>query len=69
MFFETGESEMPSDYALPTMAPTPREWLQRYLEDVCSPARVDCLGQMKAFAPGGSEKTAIVERSLFAVLR
>ena len=69
MFFETGENEMPADYRLPAMTPTPREWLETYLQRTCGAARVECLGQMKAFAPGGSETLAVVERHLFAVVR
>ena len=69
MFFETGEREMSSDYALPTMAPSPREWLTTYLATTCTSSRVECLGQMKAFAPGGTETSAMVHRNLFAVIR
>jgi SAM-dependent methyltransferase len=69
MFFETGEGEMPADYGLPAMTPSPREWLDAYLRDACGASRVECLGRMKAFAPGGSETVAVVHRHLFAVVR
>lgn len=69
MFFETGESEMPAEYGLPAMTPSPREWLESYLHDSCGPSRVECLGQMKAFAPGGSETVAVAQRHLFVVAR
>ena len=69
MFFETGENEMPAEYGLPAMTPTPREWLAAFLSRICAPARVEYLGEMKAFAPGGSETLAVVHRQLFAVIR
>ena len=69
MFFETGENEMPADYRLPAMTPSPGDWLTTYLRDSCPSSRVECLGQMKAFAPGGSETHAVVQRHLFVVMR
>ena len=69
MFFETGEGEMPPEYGLPAMTPSPREWLATYLTTTCGSSRIECLGLMKAFAPGGSETSAVVQRHLFAVYR
>jgi hypothetical protein len=69
MFFETGENEMPPEYGLPAMTPTPRAWLQQFLQRTCPASRIECLGEMKAFAPGGSETLAVVHRQLFAVIR
>lgn len=69
MFFETGESEMPADYGLPAMEPSPQEWLGSYLEKVCAGAEVVHLGRFKAFAPGGDNTRDTVLRSLFQVRR
>jgi SAM-dependent methyltransferase len=69
LFFETGETEMPADYRLPAMVPSARDWVAGYLAHVCAPSRVEWVGQMKAFAPGGSETAAVVQRNLFAVAR
>lgn len=69
MFFETGEGEMPPDYGLPAMTPTPKEWLGRYLQTSCTGAEVVHLGQFKAFAPGGDNTRDTVSRSLFRVSR
>jgi hypothetical protein len=69
LFFETGENEMPDEYRLPQMLPSAEEWLASYLRDTCSSSRVQCLGQMKAFAPGGSETSGVVRRSLFVVMK
>jgi SAM-dependent methyltransferase len=68
MMFETGETEMPADFNLSCMQPSPREWIAKYLKETCN-ASIQCLGEMKAFAPGGSETRAIVRRSLFLVSR
>src|SRR5436189_41421 len=35
LVFETGEDEMPPEFGLPSMEPTPREWLQSYLSRQC----------------------------------
>lgn len=69
MFFETGEGEMPPDYRLPDMVPTPRDWLGNYLENACAGAQVTHLGRFKAFAPGGDNTHNTVLRSLFKVTR
>ncbi|KRE33788.1 hypothetical protein ASG82_22280 [Mycobacterium sp. Soil538] len=69
LFFETGENEMPSDYRLPSMDPTPEEWLGTYLELVCAGATVTHLGRFKAFAPGGDNTRETVLRSLFQISR
>lgn len=69
LFFESGENEMPADYRLPAMLPSAREWLGAYLKATCESSRIEWLGQMKAFAPGGSEDVAVVQRNLFAVMR
>jgi hypothetical protein len=60
---------MPADYQLPRMSPTPLEWLTQYLLETCGGAQVRCLGQVKAFAPGGSETVSVVQRNLFAVTK
>jgi hypothetical protein len=65
MFFDTGETEMTPDYALPEMAPDPRSWLEDYLSRTCAGSRVEHLGLHRAFDPEGGP----VERNLFAVLR
>lgn len=69
MFFETGENEMPADYGLPEMVPTPEEWLGTYLQRTCAGAEVVHLGRFKAFAPGGDNTRDTVLRSLFQVSR
>jgi hypothetical protein len=69
MFFETGESEMPARYNLPSMEPSSREWLANYLTQTCRGAEVRHLGVFKAFAPGGSETKNVVSRNLFQVVR
>lgn len=69
MFFETGESEMPAEYDLPAMVPTPREWISSYLGDTCAGAEVTHLGQFKAFSPGGDNTRNTVLRNLFQVTR
>ncbi len=69
MFFETGESEMPAEYGLPRMLPTPQAWLGSYLESTCDGAVVSHLGRFKAFAPGGDNTRDTVLRSLFQVSR
>lgn len=65
MFFDTGETEMTPDYALPEMTPDPRSWLEDYLSRTCPGSRVEHLGLHRAFDPEGG----LVERNLFAVLR
>ena len=69
MFFETGENEMPADYGLPAMLPTPKEWVGAYLEKTCAGAEVAHLGQFKAFGPGGDNTRNTAMRSLFKVSR
>jgi len=69
MFFETGESEMPSEFSLPNMGSTPETWLKEYLASVCSNSKVTNLGQFKAFSPGGSETRNVVKRNLLAIIR
>jgi hypothetical protein len=69
MFFETGENEMPAEYGLPAMEPTPQDWLGCYLEETCAGAQVAHVGQFKAFAPGGDNTRNTVLRNLFQVRR
>jgi len=69
MFFETGEDEMPVDYGLPAMEPTPAQWLEDYLAKACPGSTVTNLGQFKAFAPGGDNRRLTVQRNLFVVAR
>lgn len=69
MFFETGENEMPAEYGLPEMVPTPQQWIGSYLEQTCAGAEVTHLGQFKAFGPGGDNTHNMALRSLFEVRR
>jgi SAM-dependent methyltransferase len=69
MFFETGENEMPAEYGLPAMTPTPREWLTAYLARTCPESSIEMLAMAKAFAPGGSETVSVAHRHLFVVRR
>jgi hypothetical protein len=65
LFFDTGESEMPASYGLPSMTPDARAWLEDYLGRTCGGGRVEHLGRHRAFDPEGGP----VERNLFAVVR
>ena len=65
MFFDTGETEMTPDYALPEMTPDARTWLEDYLSRTCAGSRVEHLGLHRAFDPEGGP----AERNLFAVHR
>ncbi|KUI26091.1 hypothetical protein AU195_14015 [Mycobacterium sp. IS-1496] len=69
MFFETGENEMPVEYGLPAMTPSPDAWLTGYLQETCVDSKVEHLGQFKAFAPGGDNTRNAVLRNLFQVSR
>ena len=69
MFFETGQQEMPPEYGMPAMHPSPAEWLAQYLSETCEHSNVRSLGEFKAFAPGGSETELTVVRTLFRVCR
>lgn len=69
LFFESGESEMPEEYGLPEMTPTPKEWLASYLHRSCPGSEVHHLGAFKAFGPGGNEKENVIFRNLFQVKR
>ena len=69
MFFETGQQEMPAEFGMPVMNPSPAEWLAEYLGKTCEGASVRNLGEFKAFAPGGSETERTVVRTLFRVCR
>jgi hypothetical protein len=69
MFFETGENEMPPEYGLPEMLPSPEEWLATYLGEVCQGGMLVHLGRFKAFAPGGDNTRHTVQRSLFQISR
>jgi hypothetical protein len=69
MFFETGQGEMPPEYNLPTLEPSPDVWLSRFLRDNCEGAEVSAMGQFQAFAPGGGEARKVVSRELFCVRR
>ena len=65
LFFETGAAELPSEWGLPKLEPTPREWLVAYLERTCSQGKVGFLGMHPALSPSGDA----VQRELFAVER
>ena len=69
IMFETGQQEMPPEYGMPAMHPSPAEWLAAYLRETCKHSHVHSLGQFKAFAPGGSETERTVLRTLFRVCR
>ncbi|MFH9015620.1 hypothetical protein ACH4C6_30150 [Streptomyces sp. NPDC017943] len=65
MFFDTGEDEMPAEFGLPAMVPSPDAWLGTYLRETCSGGRVEYLGRHRAFDAAGLP----TDRALFAVLR
>ncbi|MBB4717760.1 hypothetical protein [Streptomyces luteogriseus] len=65
MFFDSGEDEMPQEFGLPAMAPTPDVWLGEYLLANCSGGRVKHLGRHRAFDATGRP----TDRALFAVIR
>jgi hypothetical protein len=65
LFFDTGEAEMPPEFALPPLEPDARTWLEDYLQTTCAGGRVEHLGLHEARAPDGTP----VERNLFAVVR
>ncbi len=69
MFFETGEGEMPSEFGLPVLTASPREWLEHYLRAMCFDSEVVWLGSFKAFGPRGDESKKVVYRNLFKVRR
>lgn len=69
LFFETGELEMSADYRLPEMLPDPQTWLATYLRNTCAGAHVQCMGLMKAFGPGGSERRNLANRHLFCLAK
>lgn len=61
LFFETGETEMPAFYGLPSMTPDPRRWITQYLEERCRQGTVRHLGF--------HESAPTYSRNLFAVVR
>ena len=65
LFFDTGESEMPAEFGLPTMDPDPQDWLAGYLAERCPGGTVQHLGRHQ----GGWEGREPVYRNLFAVRR
>ena len=65
LFFETGEDDVRPTFSLPSMKPSPREWLGGYLTRVCHGSDVRHLGQHPAFAPDGVRSV----RNLFAVVK
>jgi hypothetical protein len=65
MLFDTGQQEMPSDYRLPPMEPSPQQWLKAFLNTCCSDGKVEYLGEHAAFDPEGRR----CMRSLFAIRR
>ncbi len=69
LIFETGEDEMPAEFGLPPMKPSPRVWLEHYLGSICDGAIVEHLGVFRAFAPGGDETQRVAVRNLFKVTR
>ncbi|HXT35815.1 MAG TPA: class I SAM-dependent methyltransferase [Chloroflexota bacterium] len=69
LIFETGEQEMPAEFDLPPMDPSPKVWLENYLASVCPGSTITHLGRFRAFGPGGDEKLYVAERNLFKVAR
>jgi len=69
LFFETGETEMSSDFGLPAMGDSSRKWVEDYLKTNCAGANITHLGQFKAFAPLGDENRNVVYRNLFKITR
>ncbi|MGH2408735.1 MAG: class I SAM-dependent methyltransferase [Chloroflexota bacterium] len=69
LIFETGEGEMPAEFDLPPMEPSPKAWLENYLATICPGSTIVHLGTFRAFAPGGDEKLHVAERNLFKVAR
>jgi len=65
LFFETGETEMGSTWGLPTMEPSPREWIESFLETTCKSGEVRHLGEHDAFDADGEH----CRRNLFGVIR
>ncbi|HEY2934965.1 MAG TPA: hypothetical protein VGJ25_00110 [Gaiellaceae bacterium] len=65
LFFDTGESEMPSEFRLPRMEPDGRTWLEAFLRETCAGGEVRYLGLHDAFDADG----APARRNLFAVVR
>ena len=65
LLFDTGEAEMPAEYGLPKMTPTPRDWLAGHLSRACTGGEVVHLGTHDAYAPDGTH----CRRNLFAVAR
>ena len=57
LFFDTGESEMTSEYGLPEMTPDSRSWLAGYLSETCEGSRVEHLGTQRV-RPVGSDRRA-----------
>jgi SAM-dependent methyltransferase len=69
LFFDSGESEMPSIYNLPFGDESPAKWLEQYLGELLPSAHVRALGRFAAFGPGDRETTANVSRTLFHISR
>ena len=65
LFFDTGEDEMPVEFGLPEMTPTPAAWLAEYLRATCPGSQVEHLGTHGAFDADGR----LADRNLFAVVR
>ena len=53
MLFDTGESEMPPSFGLPSMVPDGRTWLRDYLAHACAGSRIEHLGRHAAFDAEG----------------
>lgn len=66
MFFESGESEIESEYGVPFNGELPSKWLEGYLSKLPN-AKVACLGKFDAFPPKALRGTTIVQRHLFVV--
>jgi 2-polyprenyl-3-methyl-5-hydroxy-6-metoxy-1,4-benzoquinol methylase len=65
LFFETGESEMPESFGLPSMEPDSRAWLEQLLRAHCAGGTVEHLGSHQAF--DADRRPA--QRNLFVVSR
>lgn len=72
LVFETGQSEMKSDYGLPGMEPSPMEWLESYLSNTCPGGEVRHLGRHQRSHTAGmkpNDSSTSAERDLWAVVR
>jgi SAM-dependent methyltransferase len=65
LVFDTGESEMPPEYGLPPLEPSPAQWVENLLQSECKGGVVRHAGLHDAFDPEGRR----CQRNLFVVTR